>query len=108
MFLSMAAGMAMAVALIRSFTRREATTVGNFWVDATRSLLYVKLPLAIVVAIFPGRRGVIQNFNPYTIVHTVQGGVQLIAQGPVASLEPIKDMSGAGGGFFNTSSAHPF
>jgi K+-transporting ATPase ATPase A chain len=108
MFLSMAAGMAISVALIRGFARRESTTVGNFWVDATRSILYVQLPLAIVVALFLISQGVIQNFNPYTLVHTLEGGVQVIAQGPTASLEPIKDMSGAGGGFFNAGSAHPF
>jgi K+-transporting ATPase ATPase A chain len=108
MFLSMAVGMAVAVALIRGFARRESKTVGNFWVDAVRAILYVELPLSLVVALFLVSQGVIQNLNPYTVVHTMAGATQVIAQGPVASLEPIKDMSGAGGGFFNTSSAHPF
>jgi K+-transporting ATPase ATPase A chain len=108
MFLSMAVGLAVAVALIRGFARREAATVGNFWVGATRAILYVELPLAMVLAVFLASQGVIQKLEPYTVVHTVQGGVQLLAQGPVASMEPIQDMSGAGGGFFNASSAHPF
>jgi K+-transporting ATPase ATPase A chain len=107
-FLSMAAGMAVAVALVRGFVRREAPTVGNVYVDVTRSILYVILPLSAVGALFLVSQGVIQNVNPYRAARTLEGAMQVIAQGPVASQEVIKDMSGAGGGFFSASSAHPF
>ncbi len=107
-FVSAAAGIAMAVALVRGLARRSAQHLGNFWVDLTRATLYVLLPICIVVAIIYVSQGMIQNFAPYTIVHTLNGQVQTIAQGPVASMEAIKDLGTNGGGFFNVNSAHPF
>ncbi len=107
-FTSGAMGIALAAAVVRGFTRRSARTLGNFWVDLTRITLYLALPISIVGALFLVWQGVIQNFNPYTVVHTLQGTTQTIAQGPVASMEIIKDLFNNGGGFFNANSAHPF
>src|SRR6266566_7679201 len=107
-FASAATGIALAVALIRGLVRRSAQTLGNFWVDLTRSILYILLPISIVGALMFVSQGMIQNFNPYTIVHTLNGQTQTIAQGPVASMEIIKNFGTNGGGFFNTNSAHPF
>ena len=107
-FTSAAAGMAVAVALVRGFARREACTLGNFWVDLTRATLYVLLPLSLAGALFLGSQGVIQNFRAYRTVKTVEGRQQIIPGGPVASQESIKLLSSDGGGFFNASSAHPF
>jgi len=107
-FLSAAAGMAVAMALIRGFARRTTGTIGNFWVDLTRGTLYVLLPICIVAALFFVEEGVPQTFDGYVRVETVQAGKQLIARGPVASQEAIKLLSGDGGGFFNVNSAHPF
>ena len=107
-FTSAAAGMAVAVAVIRGFTRREARGIGNFWVDLTRSTLYVLLPLAFLGALFLGSQGVVQNFHDYSRITTIEGAKQIIPLGPVASQEPIKLLSSDGGGFFNASSAHPF
>jgi K+-transporting ATPase ATPase A chain len=107
-FVSAAAGIAMAVALVRGLARRSAQTLGNFWVDLTRCTLYLLLPICVVVALVFVSQGVIQNFNPYTVVHTLNGQTQVIAQGPVASMEAIKDLGTNGGGFFNVNSAHPF
>ena len=107
-FLSAATGIALAVALIRGFARRQSNTVGNFWVDMTRCTLYVLLPVSIVVGLFFVWQGMPQNLNAYTEVTTLEGGKQLIAQGPVASQEVIKMMGTNGGGFFNANSAHPF
>jgi K+-transporting ATPase ATPase A chain len=107
-FVSAATGIALAVALVRGLARRSAQTLGNFWVDLTRCVLYVLLPIAIVGALVLASQGVVQNFNPYTVVHTLQGTTQIIAQGPVASQEIIKEMGTNGGGFFNANSAHPF
>jgi K+-transporting ATPase ATPase A chain len=107
-FVSAATGIALAVALVRGLSRRSAQYVGNFWVDLTRCVLYLLLPIAIVGALVLVSQGVIQNFNPYTVVHTLNGGIQTIAQGPVASQEIIKELGTNGGGFFNTNSAHPF
>jgi K+-transporting ATPase ATPase A chain len=107
-FVSAAVGIALAVALIRGLARRSAQTLGNFWVDMTRGTLYLLLPVSIVVALIFVSQGMIQNFDPYTIVHTLNGGTQVIAQGPVASMEAIKDLGTNGGGFFNANSAHPF
>jgi K+-transporting ATPase ATPase A chain len=107
-FVSAAAGIAMAAALVRGLARRSGRYLGNFWVDLTRCTLYILLPVCIVVALVFVSQGMIQNFNPYTIVHTLNGGVQTIAQGPVASMEAIKDLGTNGGGFFNVNSAHPF
>ena len=107
-FVSAAAGIAMAVALVRGLARRSAQTLGNFWVDLVRCTLYLLLPICVVVALVFVSQGMIQNFNPYTVVHTLNGQTQVIAQGPVASMEAIKDLGTNGGGFFNVNSAHPF
>jgi K+-transporting ATPase ATPase A chain len=107
-FLSAATGIALALALIRGFARRSAQSVGNFWVDMTRCTLYVLLPICVVVGLVMVWQGVPQNLSAYTDVTTLEGGKQLIAQGPVASQEVIKMLGTNGGGFFNTNSAHPF
>src|ERR1051326_636760 len=107
-FTSGAMGIALAVAVVRGFTRRSASTLGNFWVDLTRIILYLALHVCIVGALFLVSQGAIQNFNDYTVVHTLEGKTQVLAQGPVASMEVIKDLFNNGGGFFNFNSAHPF
>jgi potassium-transporting ATPase potassium-binding subunit len=107
-FVSAATGIALAIALIRGFARRSAQTIGNFWVDMTRTVLYVLLPISIVVGLFFVWQGMPQNLNAYTEVATLEGGKQLIAQGQVASQEVIKMMGTNGGGFFNANSAHPY
>ncbi|HXT82450.1 MAG TPA: potassium-transporting ATPase subunit KdpA [Acetobacteraceae bacterium] len=107
-FVSAATGVALAMALIRGFSRRSMQTVGNFWVDMTRCTLYVLLPVSIVVCLVMVWQGVPQNLNAYTAVTTLEGAKQLIAQGPVASQEVIKLFGTNGGGFFNANSAHPF
>lgn len=107
-FLSAATGVALALALIRGFARRTSGTVGNFWVDMTRCTLYVLLPVSILVGLFFVWQGMPQNLNAYTDVTTLEGGKQLIAQGPVASQEVIKMFGTNGGGFFNANSAHPY
>lgn len=107
-FVSAAAGIALAVALIRGLSRRSAQYLGNFWVDLTRCVLYILLPICFVGALVFVSQGMIQNFNAYTVVHTLNGQTQTIAQGPVASMEIIKDLGTNGGGFFNVNSAHPF
>ena len=107
-FLSAAMGIAVAVALIRAIKRTSSGTIGNFWVDTTRSLLYVLLPASIIGALLLVAQGVPQNLHAYTSAHTLEGQTQTIAQGPVASQEVIKEMGTNGGGFFNANSAHPF
>jgi K+-transporting ATPase, KdpA len=107
-FLSAATGIAIVIALIRGLTRHTAKTLGNFWVDLTRSILYVLLPVSIVLAMFLVSQGVIQNLSPYITVHTLDGAQQTIAMGPVASQEAIKEFGTNGGGFFNANSSHPF
>jgi K+-transporting ATPase ATPase A chain len=107
-FTSAATGIALAVALIRGFSRRSAKGIGNFWVDLTRCTLYILLPISIVVGLFFVWQGMPQNLGAYTEATTLQGAKQVIAQGPVASQEVIKMMGTNGGGFFNTNSAHPF
>ncbi|MEI6726561.1 MAG: potassium-transporting ATPase subunit KdpA, partial [Actinomycetes bacterium] len=107
-FVSAAIGMAVAVAFIRGLTRRSSRELGNFWVDFTRSILYVLLPLAVVGALFLVSQGVVQNFSAPTHVVTVQGAHQTIAQGPFASQEIIKELGTNGGGSYNANSAHPF
>jgi K+-transporting ATPase ATPase A chain len=107
-FLSAAMGIAVAVALIRAIKRTSSATIGNFWVDTTRSLLYVLLPASIIGALLMVAQGVPQNLHAYTSAHTLEGQTQTIAQGPVASQEVIKEMGTNGGGFFNANSAHPF
>src|SRR5882762_2678652 len=107
-FASAAAGIAIAVALIRGFARQEKRTIGNFWVDVTRATVYVLLPLSIVAALLYVSMGTVQNLSAYTDVTTVEGAKQIIAQGPVASQEAIKQLGTNGGGFFNANAAHPF
>src|SRR5450755_468849 len=107
-FTSCATGMAVAAAVIRGLGRRGTHRLGNFWVDMTRSLLYVLLPIAALASVFLVACGVPQTLEHYLTAHGPTGLAQSIAVGPVASQEAIKLMSGDGGGFFNTNSAHPF
>jgi potassium-transporting ATPase potassium-binding subunit len=107
-FLSAAVGIAIAIALVRGITRKQSATIGNFWVDTTRTILWILLPICLVVAPVLIGQGVIQNLKPYTSVSTLQHGSQMIAQGPVASQEVIKELGTNGGGFFNANSGHPF
>ncbi|HWE50409.1 MAG TPA: potassium-transporting ATPase subunit KdpA [Bryobacteraceae bacterium] len=107
-FLSAAAGLAIAVALVRGFARQSVQTIGNFWADLTRGTLYILLPISIIAALILCSQGVIQNLNGYTVATTVEGVKQTIAQGPVASQEAIKMLGTNGGGFFNANSSHPF
>jgi potassium-transporting ATPase potassium-binding subunit len=107
-FFSAAAGIAVAIAVIRGFARHSAQTIGNFWVDFVRSTVYILLPLSVVAALLLCSQGVIQNFHPYAKVATLEGPVQTIPQGPVASQEAIKMLGTNGGGFFNANSAHPY
>ncbi|HEY1814487.1 MAG TPA: potassium-transporting ATPase subunit KdpA [Kofleriaceae bacterium] len=111
-FTSAAVGIGIALAVARGLTRRPgpsgAKTLGNFWVDLIRGLVYVLLPISIVVALVLVSQGVIQNFAAYHTVTTLEGGKQVIAMGPVASQEAIKELGTNGGGFFNANSAHPF
>jgi len=132
-FMSAATGMALAVAFIRGISRKESNTIGNFWVDMTRSILWILLPLCIVGAMFFVSQGVVQNLRPYDSVKLIEPQQvpktgtdgkpvlsadgkplmdtvteQTIAQGPVASQEVIKELGTNGGGFFNANSAHPF
>ncbi len=107
-FVSAATGIALAIALVRGFARKSAKTVGNFWVDLTRSTLYVLLPLALVFAVVLVWQGVPQTMLPNIDASTLEGAKQSIAVGPVASQEAIKMLGTNGGGFFNVNSAHPF
>ena len=107
-FVSAAIGMAVAAAFIRGLTRRSSRELGNFWVDFTRSFLYILLPICIVGAFVLVSQGVVQNLDAPTQVKTLEGAAQTIAQGPVASQEIIKELGTNGGGFFNANSAHPF
>jgi len=107
-FLDSAVATATAVALTRAFARREAVTIGNFWVDLTRATLYVLLPISIVVALALAALGVPQTLQGAVDATTLEGATQTIALGPVASQEAIKLLGDNGGGFFNANSAHPF
>ena len=107
-FTSAATGMSVLVALVRGFARRQAATLGNFYVDAVRSILYVLLPLAALYTLLLVWQGVPQNLDAYTQATTLEGVSQTIAQGPVASQIAIKQLGSNGGGFFNANSAHPF
>jgi potassium-transporting ATPase potassium-binding subunit len=107
-FVSAATGIALALALIRGFARREVKAIGNFWVDLTRTTLYVLLPLSIVIGLFYVWQGMPQNIGPYVDATTLEGAKQTIAQGPVASQEAIKILGTNGGGFLNANSAHPY
>jgi len=107
-FVSAAAGVAVAVALTRGIVRRSAGKLGNFWVDLVRGTLYLFLPASALLALLFVQQGVIQNFAHYVTVTTVEGVKQVLAMGPVASQEAIKQLGTNGGGFFNANSAHPF
>lgn len=107
-FLSAAAGIVVVIALTRGLARRTADTIGNFWVDLTRTVLWILLPVSVVGALALVSHGVIQNLSPYLDVQTLEGAKQTIALGPVASQEIIKELGTNGGGFFNANSAHPF
>jgi K+-transporting ATPase ATPase A chain len=107
-FVSAATGIALALALIRGFVRREAKAIGNFWVDLTRTTLYVLLPLSVVIGLFYVWQGMPQNLGAYVDATTLEGAKQTIAQGPVASQEAIKILGTNGGGFFNANSSHPY
>jgi K+-transporting ATPase ATPase A chain len=107
-FVSAAVGVATSIALVRGFARKLASSIGNFWVDVTRATVYLFLPLSLLGAFFLCSQGVIQNFRGYAKVKTVEGTMQVIPQGPVASQEAIKMVGTNGGGFFNANSSHPF
>lgn len=107
-FLSAAAGMAVAVAVIRGLARSRVKTLGNFWVDLVRTTVRILLPACFVVALLFVSQGMIQNLHDPATVHTLGGGTQVIPGGPVASQEAIKELGTNGGGFFNANSAHPF
>jgi len=107
-FLSAAVGICIAAALARAFAANRGTTLGNFWADLTRITLYVLLPLSIVLALALAALGVPQTLLAHTDAHTLEGAKQIIALGPIASQEAIKQLGTNGGGFFNANSAHPF
>jgi K+-transporting ATPase ATPase A chain len=107
-FLAGAAGLAVGVAFIRGFARQSTTALGNFWVDLVRALLWVLLPISVIGGLVLVWQGVPLNWSSYTVVHTLEGGQQTIAQGPVAVLEFIENLGTNGGGFFNVNNAHPY
>jgi K+-transporting ATPase ATPase A chain len=106
-FVSAATGLAVAIAFMRGIARKEQDTLGNFWVDLVRGSLWVLLPLCVVITLIFVSQGVVQNLKPYDTVTTVEGAAQVIAQGPVASQEAIKQLGTNGGGFFNANASHP-
>jgi K+-transporting ATPase ATPase A chain len=107
-FVSAATGIAVILAVIRGISRKTTDKLGNFWTDLTRSVLYVLLPLSIIFAIILVGQGVVQNFNAFETIQTLQGAEQTIPMGPAASQIAIKQLGTNGGGFFNANSAHPF
>jgi len=107
-FLSAATGIAVLLALTRGLIRRNGKTLGNFWADFTRSVVYVLLPFAVILSLILISQGVVQNFSDYKSVTTLEGSEQVIPQGPAASQIAIKQLGTNGGGFFNTNSSHPF
>jgi len=107
-FVSAAVGMAVAVAFIRGLTRKSTRELGNYWVDFTRSFVYILLPICIVGTLLLVSQGVVQNLDAPTQVKTIEGVAQTIGQGPVASQEIIKELGTNGGGYYNANSAHPF
>jgi len=107
-FVSAATGIAVLLALIRGIVGKMTDHLGNFWVDLTRSTLYVLLPLSVILAVLLAGQGVVQNLNHYAEITTLQGDTQIIPQGPAASQIAIKQLGTNGGGFFGTNSAHPF
>ena len=108
MFVSAATAIAIAIALMRALARRQMTTIGNFWVDLTRTCLYVLLPIAVVGSLLLIWQGVPQNFDAYSTATTLEGAKQSIPQGPMASMEVIKELGTNGGGFVNANSASPW
>jgi K+-transporting ATPase ATPase A chain len=107
-FVSAAVGIAVLAALIRGIVSRSGKSLGNFWQDVTRIVLYVLLPISIVGALFLVSQGVVQNLSHATVIHTLAGSTQILSQGPVASQEVIKELGTNGGGFFNVNSSYPF
>lgn len=107
-FVSAGTGIAVLLALVKGLSSKTTDKVGNFWVNLTRSTIYVLLPLSFIFAVFLVGQGVIQNFGIYQTAHTLQGAEQIIPMGPVASQEAIKQLGTNGGGFFSANSAHPF
>ena len=107
-FVSGATGMAVAIALTRAFARKNTDKLGNFWVDLTRCILWVLLPLSVIVSIFYIAQGIPQNISHYILANTLDAGKQIIAQGPVATQEAIKSIGTNGGGFFGANSMHPY
>jgi K+-transporting ATPase ATPase A chain len=107
-FVSAAVGMAVLAAFIRGMARRQANTLGNFWVDLTRTTIRILIPMSFVLALFLVSQGVIQNFHGFTPAHALEGATQMIPGGPAASQVAIKQLGTNGGGFFNVNSAHPF
>lgn len=107
-FVSAAAGIAVAIALVRAFSARHGATLGNFWVDMYRIVFKILLPFSFIATVILMISGAIQNFSTVKVLHTVAGGLQHLPGGPVASQEAIKEIGTNGGGFFNANSAHPF
>jgi potassium-transporting ATPase potassium-binding subunit len=107
-FISAGVGIVVVIALIRGIVARSGREIGNFWQDLVRTLLYILLPISIIGALFLVSQGVIQNLGDSSLIHTLTGGQQILAQGPVASQEVIKELGTNGGGFFNVNSAYPF
>jgi len=107
-FMSAAVGLCVAIAMIRGFIRSKTDKLGNFWVDVTRCVVRLLIPLAVVVGLMLIAGGAIENFHAYHTVGTLAGGHQTIPGGPVGSQEAIKDLGNNGGGWFNTNAAHPF
>jgi potassium-transporting ATPase potassium-binding subunit len=107
-FVSAAVGIAVLIAMIRGIAARSGSSLGNFWQDLVRTILYILLPLSVIGTVLLVSQGVIQNLSHYTAVHTLAGGEQTLAQGPVASQVAIKQLGTNGGGFFNTNSSYPF
>lgn len=107
-FVSAATGMAVAVALARGIARKSTSLIGNFWVDLTKSVIYILIPLSLVFSLFLVSQGVIQNFSASITAHTLEGVEQVLPMGPAASQIAIKQLGTNGGGFFGVNSAHPF
>lgn len=107
-WMSAAAGIAVAVAIVRGFVRTGSTAIGNFWVDTVRATLYILFPIALIAAVAFVYTGVPQTFSAPKEINTVEGSKQIVALGPVASQEAIKQLGTNGGGFFNANSSHPF
>jgi K+-transporting ATPase ATPase A chain len=107
-FLSAATGISVFLAIVRGLVRKTTNTIGNFWVDVTKSILYILLPFSIILAILLTSQGVVQTYHPYVKATTITGHEQIIPLGPVSSQVAIKQLGTNGGGYFNANSAHPF